>query len=167
MIIVPITTDPIRIPLAADPRLAGANSVEAVRAYLESGDPSELTVPDGVLHITIRPPTPYDRADAEARAGVAPVAGLAASDVPEADQTDEHRAALSAWGGWWRRVQLGLVDRCIAIDGQPRGMATTTVVECIHHDDPSETHGLRLRVLAELIARVTLTSRLHQLPKAR
>lgn len=45
---------PIPLPLACDPDVQAANSPEALQRYLETGDPSGLTIPDGATMISVR-----------------------------------------------------------------------------------------------------------------
>ncbi len=65
----------VPVALTCDPAMEEANSREALDRYLETGDPSELTIPRDVSCAVIRPLGPDDQNDARDEAGTRPYLG--------------------------------------------------------------------------------------------
>ncbi len=168
---------PIRLPLACDPLMVASNQPDALYRYIETGDPSGLTVPEGTTHIVVRPLTPLRRADVERAAGSGSALGAAlASMLLDADPDTRSKAsaeaekpggaeALATHRAWLRRLTLAGVDACVTVEGAPAGMTATDALGAIQADTDVEAWRLRREAVEEAALRVWSASLLGALPK--
>lgn len=169
---------PIRLPLACDPLMVSANSPDALYRYIETGDPTGLTVPEGATHIVVRPLTPLRRTDVERAAGAGSALGAAlASMLLDSDPDTRAKAAaeaekaagaeaLAAHRAWLRRLTLAGVDACVTVEGAPPEMSATEALGAIQADTDVEAWRLRREAVEEAASRVWSASLLGAVPKA-
>lgn len=114
------TRDPVRLPLASDPAVDEANGDEAIKAYIETGDYSALTIPSDATWVIMRPLTAKERVGAleavraAGNEGLAALMAYAESAFPLAIQKVEVEG-----------VEMSIVDLIDSIEGD------ATLVGCL------------------------------------
>lgn len=108
----PDASKPVTLPLACDPSMREANSDDALSAYLESSDPSSLTVPPDTTQVVLRPLTHAELAEVRRNAGPAPMFGIRiqsrldeAEDSSSVSLTAEEQQALIEYQAWAYRLR--------------------------------------------------------------